>query len=196
MRSWKQCGTGDKLRYTSYLEQHELEILQSVVSSTYELLDERSSSAIQDELAALTGITTGHSAAPEEATLARLLPNFFREDLSAELVGNAADFNAGLRSVHEPAILDSKIAAALGLLGSLPLEEGQVSLSADQAELWLRALNDVRLALGVMLEISEEASEEQRFTKDDESETLSMEQSVYNWLTWIQDNLLSVMFND
>ena len=71
--------------------------------------------------------------------LARLLPDFTTED---------ADLAAGLRSLHEPALIEAKDAAAALVLETLPESGGKVALTAEQADSWLAALNDVRLALG------------------------------------------------
>ena len=51
-----------------------------MVLSTTELLTERDGSAPQDALAELTGIRTGHTTAPRDLTLGRLLPDFHRPD--------------------------------------------------------------------------------------------------------------------
>ena len=44
------------------------------------LLDERESSSPADELEQITGIKTGNSEPPEDATLRRLLPDFYEAD--------------------------------------------------------------------------------------------------------------------
>ena len=59
------------MRYTTSLESHESELLASMVASMSELLTEREESAPRDDLAELTGIRTGHSSAPTDATLGR-----------------------------------------------------------------------------------------------------------------------------
>ena len=79
-----------------------------------ELLVERSGSAPVDELAAITGIRSGHSTAPRDATLGRLLPDFHRPDQDEELGCDtvSGDLNGALRSINEPLIIDDKLAAA------------------------------------------------------------------------------------
>ena len=83
--------------------------------------------------------------------LARLLPDFTTED---------ADLAAGLRSLHEPALIEAKDAAASTVLETLPEAGGKIELTPEQADAWLAALNDVRLALGTALDVSEDMPDE------------------------------------
>ncbi|NED69587.1 DUF2017 family protein, partial [Streptomyces sp. SID10244] len=98
MRTWKRKGRGPSMRICSNLDVHEVELLVSMVTSLRELLSERESTAPRDELSDLTGIRTGHSAAPGDATLGRLLPDFHRPDQDQELTADVVngDVNAAL----------------------------------------------------------------------------------------------------
>lgn len=175
------------MRICSNLEPNEVELLTSMVSSMAELLVERESSAPSDELAEITGIRTGHTAAPADLTLGRLLPDFHRpdqeRDLGAQMVNG--DLNAALRSVNEPKIIDAKLAAARVLLDSLPAGGGDIALTQEQALAWLNALNDVRLALGAMLGISEDTPDQ---LPDDHPHAAHLD--VYHWLTVMQELLV------
>ena len=57
------------------------------------------------------------------------------------------------------------MAAAKTVLDTLPERGGRISLSEPQAQVWLRALNDIRLALGVRLGVTEDVYEEMRQIK-------------------------------
>ena len=46
------------------------------------------------------------------------------------------------------------------MLDSLPAGGGRIQLTGDQALAWLKALNDVRLALGVRLGVTEDFEEQ------------------------------------
>ena len=94
---------------------------------------------------------TGPSTRPDDRVLARLLPDFTTED---------ADLAAGLRSLHEPELIEAKDAAASVVLETLPEAGGRIELSPEQADAWLAALNDVRLALGTALDVSEDMPDE------------------------------------
>ena len=72
---------------------------------------------------------------------------------------------AGLRSLHEPELIEAKDAAAADGARHLPAGGGRVELAPAQAEAWLAALNDVRLALGTALEVTEDMPDE--LTADD-----------------------------
>ncbi|NMO04283.1 DUF2017 domain-containing protein [Gordonia sp. TBRC 11910] len=183
MRTWKRVGRSPNYRYRSQLDGNESQLIASVVNSLVELFDEREQTAPHDELAAITGITVGHSTAPTDATLGRLLPDFHRPDQDEELCAETVNgnVNAALRSVNEPHIISAKRAAAQTLLDSLPMNGGNLELTEAQALEWLTALNDVRLALGAMLGITEDTPEELPY---DDPKAGHLE--VYRWLTLVQ----------
>nr|WP_237421490.1 DUF2017 domain-containing protein [Gordonia sp. SID5947] len=175
------------MRICSNLDVHEVELLASMVMSLRELLSERESTAPRDELSDLTGIRTGHTVAPGDATLGRLLPDFHRPDQDRELTADVVngDVNGALRSVHEPHIIDAKMAAAQVVLDTLPQGGGDLALTEDQAMEWLTALNDVRLALGAMLGISEDTPDQ---LPPDHPHAAHLD--VYHWLTVMQELLV------
>ena len=59
------------------------------------------------------------------------------------------------------------------------------------ADIWLIALNDLRLALSVRLEIDSESFEKFELMPDDEPQKPVY--AVYYWLGWLQENLLSAL---
>lgn len=193
MRTWKREGRGRSRRIYAVVEQHEAELLISMITSLTDLLTERESSAPPaDELAAITGIRTGHRDAPRDVTLGRLLPDFHRpdqdEEMSADVVNG--DLNAGLRSVNEPIIIDAKLAAAKVVLDTVPPGGGRIALTDEEAQQWLTALNDVRLALGAMLGITEDTPAE---LPPDHPHAAHLD--VYHWLTFMQDMLVEVLMS-
>ncbi|MFW0796494.1 DUF2017 domain-containing protein [Gordonia sp. CPCC 205515] len=190
MRTWKRKGRGASVRICSNLDVHEVELLASMVTSMAELLTERESTAPKDELSELTGIPVGHASTPTDATLGRLLPDFHRPDqdhtLSADVVNG--DFNGALRSVHEPHIIAAKMAAAQCVLDTLPAGGGDLALTEAQAMEWLTALNDVRLALGAMLGITEDTPDQ---LPPDHPHAAHLD--VYHWLTVMQELLVEAL---
>ncbi len=185
LSGWRRRGAGEAATYTAQCTAHESELLRSIVSSMCELLAERAGSAPTDDLAEITGIRTGHSSTPQDATLGRLLPDFHRPDQDEQLGCDAVngDLNGALRSVNEPLIIDDKLAAAQCLLDTVPVGGGEITLSAAQADQWLTAINDVRLSLGAMLGITEDTPEEL-----DPGHPHAAHLHVYRWLTeqqWI-----------
>lgn len=176
MNGWRRSGRGAKARLVATLEQQEVVVLRGLVGEVREMLAARSADAPADELAELTGIRTGSSIPPEDRVLARLLPEFSRDDPA--LAG-------ALRSLHEPALIEAKDGAAVTVLESLPDGGGRVELTPEQADAWLTALNDVRLALGTALDIQEDMPEE--LPPDDPR---AAHLGVYHWLTFVQDALV------
>ncbi|MBJ7290255.1 DUF2017 domain-containing protein [Williamsia sp.] len=187
MQNWKRRGRGGSIRITTRLDSHESELIASLVTSMTELLDERSDSAPTDDLSAITGIETGHSTPPDDATLGRLLPDFHRPDQDRELGADTVngDLNGALRSVHEPHIIAAKSEAAQTVLNTLPSGGGDVSLTPAQAEQWLTAVNDVRLALGAMLGVTENTPDQ---LPPDDPQAAHLD--VYHWLTVVQELLV------
>ena len=121
----------------------------------------------------------GPASAPEDPVLARLFPDAYGDDPEA-----AGDF----RRYTEQGLRDGKVAAARTVLATLPDEGGRIRLSAGDAEAWLRALNDVRLALGVLLEIKEDY--ERELADETPADPRSAYLQVYDWLTFLQETLV------
>jgi hypothetical protein len=93
--------------------------------------------------------------------------------------------NNALRSLHEPEIIDAKREAAQRLLETCPREGGKFELTEDDAHAWATAVNDVRLALGTMLEIGPEGPN--RLPSD---HPMAGHLDVYQWLTVLQEYLV------
>lgn len=192
---WTRKNSLGGVKLRTELDPHEAAVLRSLVASVVGLLEERASSAPEDELAALTGMRTGNTKAPEDAVLARLLPDFHRRE-SGDAgdagddapVESAADINGALRGLHEPEIIDAKLAAAQVILQTIPESGGKVLLTPEQADAWLSAINDIRLALGTNLGIEAETPDE-----IDRSDPRAGQLDIYHWLTWIQDSLVQVL---
>jgi hypothetical protein len=157
-----------------------------MVGSMVGMLDERESSSPADELEEITGMRTGNSTAPEDATMGRLLPDFFRPQTDHPAGSAAADsLNSALRSLHEPAIIDAKRDAAQCLLDTCPDGGGRFELTEAEANAWIAAVNDVRLALGSMLGIGPEGPD--RLPAE---HPMAGHLDVYQWLTVLQEYLV------
>jgi len=185
MNPWRRKGStilGD-------MDRHESAVLRGLVAQIEDILRARAAEAPQDELAELTGIRTGASTAPEDPILSRLLPDFHR--LGEDATAKELDSAAALRSLHEPELLDLKSGVAALVLRTCPENGGRVRLSLEQAEGWLSALNDVRLALGTALDVTEDMPEE--LPPDDPR---APHLGVYHWLTWMQESLVHALAGD
>lgn len=163
-------------RFVSALEAHEVTLLTNMATSIQEMLDERQSGAPSDPLEQLTGIRTGNPEAPGDGTLARLLPDFIKDPDGS---------NSALRSLHEPEIIDAKMAAAQRLIETLPAGGGPVELTEDDAQAWIAAINDVRLALGTILGIGPDGPD-----RLPAGHPMAAHLDVYQWLTVLQEYLV------
>ncbi|MDY6996919.1 MAG: DUF2017 domain-containing protein [Actinomycetota bacterium] len=190
MRKWKRVEGPAGPRYRSTLAAHEADLLSSLVSSLVGMLDDRESSAPPDELAEITGMRTGNSVPPQDDTMKRLLPDFYRAATEHPAgSGTAESLNSALRSLHEPEIIDAKREAAQRLLDTVPAGGGKFELGEDDAKAWVSAVNDVRLALGTMLDVGPDGPD--RLPTD---HPMAGHLDVYQWLTVLQEYLvLSLM---
>lgn len=130
----------------------------------------------KDGLDELVGIG-GHSEAPQDPVLARLFPDAYAEDAEA-----AGDF----RRYTEDSLREGKRAGAEAVLDAVPEAGGRVELDREQALVWLKSLNDVRLVLGTRLGIEEDGRVN---AATDDGSALH----VYDFLTALQDSLVNAM---
>jgi hypothetical protein len=168
-------------------EQAQAGVIRSLVSQIAELVSADSTAAEvaetgeDDALEAQLGLST-HAEIPEDPVLARLLPDGYRDDPQA---------SAEFRRYTEESLRTAKVASAQTVLASLPASGGEVRLSEMECQQWLRALNDVRLALSVRLGITDE--------NEDLSEHLAADDPrsayvwVYQWLAYLQDSLIEAL---
>ncbi|MCE7006557.1 DUF2017 domain-containing protein [Kibdelosporangium philippinense] len=183
MNPWSRDGD----EVVTELERQEAAVLRGLVGQINDMLRARADEAPQDELAELTGIRTGPSTAPDDPILSRLLPDFHRLD-EDQPSKEDLDSAAALRSLHEPALLDQKTGVAEVVLETCPPDGGPVRLSLEQADAWLSALNDVRLALGTALDVDDDMPDE---LPDDDPRAGHL--PVYHWLTVVQEELIHAM---
>ena len=160
-------------------------IVRSLVGQIIELVtaeaDPERPAPGQDDLAAQLGLSD-NAELPADPILARLLPDAYADDPDA-----AAEF----RRYTEIGLRSGKVAAAQTVLDTLPADGGKVKLKTQDAQAWLRALNDVRLSLGVVLGVTDDF--------DDQLEELSADDpraayiGVYQWLGYLQESLVEAL---
>jgi hypothetical protein len=114
-----------------------------------------------------------------DPVMARLLPEGHRGD--PEL---AADY----RELTESALRSGKADDLATVRATLPPEGGDVRLDADQAGAWLRTTNDLRLALGTRLDVSEDTEPPDEVTGEQDQQL-----AVYYWLTALQGSLVDAL---
>ena len=115
----------------------------------------------------------------DDPVLGRLFPDGHRSD--PEL---AADY----RELTESSLRSAKADDLAMVRASLPAEGGEVRLDADQAGAWLRTSNDLRLALGTRLDISEDTEPPDEMAGEEDQQL-----AVYYWLTAVQGSLVDAL---
>jgi len=131
-----------------------------------------------DPLAALVGIGS-QTSAPEDPVLARLFPDAYRDD---------DEKSAEFRRYTESSLREAKHANARTALATLDAPGSEHRLTDTEVQAWLGALNDLRLALGTKLDVSEDWHE-QAAALDPDDPTLVIF-TVYDWLSGLQELLI------
>lgn len=131
-----------------------------------------------DPLAELVGFS-GSTELPEDPALARLFPDAYSDDPEA-----AADF----RRFTEQELREGKVVRASTALQSLRRSGEKVTLADGEADAWLGALNDLRLALGTRIGISEDNHADLAGLPEEDPRAAAYH--VYDWLTFLQDSLV------
>jgi hypothetical protein len=124
----------------------------------------------------------------DDPVVSRLFP-----DAYPDAPRESADF----RRFTEGDLKTAKIDQAGAILAALPEEGGgEIRLDPEAAEAWLRALNDARLALGIRLDITDDTLLDMEFdeaVRDDPASPRVFQLSVYSYLGYLQDSLLSAV---
>jgi hypothetical protein len=115
----------------------------------------------------------------EDPVLQRLFPDGHRGDPEI-----AADY----RDMTEESLRSGKAEDLAIVRATLPPGGGEVRLDRDQAGAWLRTTNDVRLALGVRLDITEDTE-----LPEDPAEDEGQQLAVYYWLTAVPGSLVDAL---
>lgn len=133
----------------------------------------------RDERALLAGLAAELRAQLDgdtgEPSLRRLFPPAYED---------AADERA-YRDLAGDSLLDGRRAALKLLAETVDRDR----LSAEEADAWLRALNDLRLVLGTRLDVQEDTFASDLRPDDPNAPALA----VYGFLSWIQEQLVAAL---
>jgi hypothetical protein len=168
--------------FTCTLHQAEADLLRSLVGQLLELLADGEPQPDPDPWARVLDLASPEP--PADPVLRRLFPDAYADDSAA------SDF----RRYTERGLRDVKRRNALVVLTELdsaqPLPESRVRVrvSPPDAESWLRALTDLRLALGTRLGVQQD--EDPDWDADDRDDPRRYVYGVYEWLGWLQDSLV------
>jgi hypothetical protein len=112
---------------------------------------------------------------PEDPALRRLFPPAHTDRESEEQY----------RSLVGDQLLSGRTKALETVRGTL----GTKTLDPDQADAWLRALNDLRLVLGTRLDVTEDID----WDEIDLDEPRGRDLAVYGYLSWLQEQLVEAL---
>ncbi|MSO16696.1 MAG: DUF2017 domain-containing protein [Candidatus Planktophila sp.] len=170
--------------YVAQFADSEKEVLLNLCEQIIELLSERTDHGNDDPLAAMVGITS-HDSPPEDDVLHRLLPNAYADSV------DSSEFRRYTESTLRAKKQAHAVVMRIHLKSS---EDGTVDLDHDNANAWLGAINDIRLALGVRLKVESNSNEHLEILAPDDP--LRGVYAVYTWLGWLQESLLSALIDD
>jgi hypothetical protein len=168
----------------AHFDESEKEVLLNLIEQLIELLAERVDHGHEDPLAAMVGITS-HDSLPDDEVLRRLLPNAYADEVQS----------SEFRRYTESTLRGKKQAHAMSMRMHLKSsDDGIVDLDHDNANAWLGALNDIRLALGVRLKVEQNSSEQLELLPPDDP--MRGVYAVYTWLGWMQESLLNALMDE
>jgi len=110
------------------------------------------------------------TADPEDPSLRRLRPTAYEDDPESE---------DEFRRLMDGDLLDSRREALLVLIDTAARDR----LTAEELDAWLRALTDLRLAVGTKLEVTEDTYAREIDPRDPQAYELS----VFAYLSWLQE---------
>ncbi len=160
------------------IEEFEVKILGDLANQLLEITSPNSDVvANEDPLAAMIGIDS-QAEKPTDPISTRLFPDAYPDDPEASLE---------FRRFTERSLRETNVNRAKSVLADM---QGQttLTLSGDQWQHWVGFLNSLRLALGTRLEVDQDTWTQERA----ESDPLYQIFELYNWLTWMQETLISM----
>jgi Domain of unknown function (DUF2017) len=133
----------------------------------------------RDERSLLAGLVEELRAlldgAPGDPSLRRLFPPAYDEE----------DDERAYRDLMGGELLDGRRTALRLVAETVDRDR----LSVEEAETWLRALNDLRLALGTRLDVQEDTFAQELDQNDPRAPALA----VYGYLSWLQEQLVAAL---
>ncbi|MFJ9869675.1 DUF2017 domain-containing protein [Streptomyces sp. NPDC101165] len=183
------------------LDDVEISIIRSLAVQLLELIGPGpAADAPADPLAEL--FAEGPSEPPSDPVLRRLFPDAYSDPERApdspaeaeECLAHSAEF----RRYTENDLRAGKRENALAVIRSLdalsPVGEGGgvLKLSPEESRYWLGALNDLRLAIGARLEITDEDDTDLLYRLPDEDPRKPMVMA-YLWLGGLQETLVTTL---
>ena len=112
---------------------------------------------------------------PDDPALRRLFPPAYSDDENDEQ--------------YRSLVRDQLVTGRAKALATMRATLWSDTLDLEQADEWLRALNDLRLVLGTRLEVSEEID----YEDIDVEEPRGRDLAIYGYLAWLQEQLVDAL---
>ena len=112
---------------------------------------------------------------PDDPELRRLFPPAYSEPTDDEQ--------------YRSLVRDQLVSGRSNALATVRATLSSDTLDADQADQWLRALNDMRLVLGTRWDVTEQLD----YGELDLNEPRGRELAVYGYLSWLQEQLVEAL---
>lgn len=180
-------------RFTAQTDSAERELLGQLLEELCALLDAdgladaKAADPLADQLG-LAGFTGFDVETPTDPVLRRLLPDAYAGDENA-----AGEF----RRLTDASLRQGKVGDARRMRAELSAADsrsrGKVSLTAEDAAVWSRAMNDLRLALGTRLGVNADHYPDPTGMDPDDPDLPGA--AIYDFLTWWQDSLVRAMMS-
>jgi Domain of unknown function (DUF2017) len=111
---------------------------------------------------------------------ARLFPSAYEDD----------EDSASFRDMTGGDLTSMKLEALDAVDGAIRRrDQGVTTLSPEEGEAWIRALTDMRLAIGTRLDVTEETMSAEPDADDPSTAPLQ----ILHWLGWLQESILDQM---
>jgi len=164
--------------YILDVSESEKDVLINLSGQLIEILAERIDVQHSDPLAKMVGIT-GHDSPPEDEVLMRLLPNAYADPVDASEFRRYTESDLRTKKAQHAMLIRSQL---------MEVEHGSILLDSEGALSWLGGLNDIRLALGVRLNVDANSHERLELLSPDDP--MHAVFAVYSWLGWLQESLV------
>lgn len=125
----------------------------------------------------------------DDPVVARLFPDMYRDDPEAA---------AELRELTQEDLRAAKVTGFGEMIADLPRNGGDVRLTEESADVWVRGLTDIRLALGLRLDIRDDTDFEAEIDDAvavDPTSNRVRQLAVYGYLTGLQGSLVDALMD-
>ncbi len=111
----------------------------------------------------------------DDESLKRLFPPAYQDDIAQEIE-------------YQQLMREDLLASHLQNLEILEQTIDAESITEEQAFVWLKALNEIRLVIGTRLDITEDSLDELQNLPSTDPSLMGL--AIYNYLSWLQEQIV------